>query len=44
MKIINFEIKKMIPLTYEEYESYLDHKNCRVCQKKFKDKHTNDKK
>ena len=43
MKIINFEKKKMIPLTTKEFESYFNHKNCHICKKKFEDKYTTDK-
>ena len=30
--LINFEKKKIITLTSEEYESYFNQANCRVCQ------------
>ena len=30
MKIINFEKKKIIPLTSKEYESYLYQKDCHI--------------
>ena len=43
MKIINFEKKKMIPLTHEEYESYLNQLSCHICRKRFDHKYTNDK-
>ena len=33
-KIINCE-KKIIPLTYEENESYKNRKVCYICKKKF---------
>ena len=33
LKIINFEKKKMIPLTHEEYESYLNQIKCPICKK-----------
>ena len=36
MKITNFEKKKMIQLTIEEYESHLNRINCHTCTKKFK--------
>ena len=35
MKIINYEKKEMIPLTYEETESYEMQKVCYICEKKF---------
>ena len=35
MKIINFEKKKMLPLTNQEYISYHDKKNCHICREKF---------
>ena len=31
VKITNFEKNKMIPLTDEEYESYLNNINCHIC-------------
>ena len=43
LKIINFEKKKMIPSTSEEYESYLNQANCHICKKKSEDKYTADK-
>ena len=43
MEIINFEKKKMIPLTHEGYESYLNQINYHVFKKKFDHKYTNDK-
>ena len=43
MKTINFEKKKMTPLTNQEYESYLNQRNCHICKKKFEHKYTNDK-
>ena len=33
MKIINFEKKKMIPLTSKNYEPYLHQTNCHICKK-----------
>ena len=33
MHIINFEKRKMILLTNEEYESYVNQTNCRICKK-----------
>ena len=36
MKIINFAKKKMIPLINEEYESYLNQKNCQFCKKNLR--------
>ena len=35
MKIINYEKKKMIPLTDEETESYEKQKVCYICEKEF---------
>ena len=35
MKRINFEKKKMIPLTNEEKESYEQQKVCHICEKEF---------
>ena len=35
MKIINYEKKKMIPLTDEEIESYEKQKVCYICEKEF---------
>ena len=35
MKIINFEKKKMLPFTNQEYISYHDKKNCHICREKF---------
>ena len=36
MEIINFEKKKeMMPLTYEENESYLKQKVCHICKKQL---------
>ena len=34
-KIINYEKKKMIPLTDEEKESFENHKICHICEKEF---------
>ena len=31
MKIINYEKKEMIPLTYEENKSYKEQKICHIC-------------
>ena len=33
MKIINFEKKKIIPITNKEYESYLNQINCHISKK-----------
>ena len=41
MKIINFEKKKMMALTNEEYESYLNQINHHICKKKCEHKYTN---
>ena len=35
MKIINYEKKEMIPLTYDEEESYEKQKVCYICKKEF---------
>ena len=35
MKIINCEKKEMIPLTYEEKESYENQEICHICGKEF---------
>ena len=37
MKIINYEKKKeeMIPLTYQENESYKEQEACHICEEKF---------
>ena len=32
IKIVNFEKKKMIPLTSEECKSYLNEINCHICK------------
>ena len=34
-KIINYEVKEMISLTYEENESYIKQKVCHICKKEF---------
>ena len=34
-KIINYEMKEMIPLTNEEEESYENQENCHICVKEF---------
>ena len=41
--IIDFEKKKMSPLTKEELKSYQDAKVCYICGKRFLKKFTNDK-
>ena len=35
MKIINYEEKEMIPLTYEENKSYKEQEACHICQEMF---------
>ena len=35
MKIIDYEKKEMIPLTYEENKSYKKQKVCYICKKRF---------
>ena len=40
-KIIKFENEEMIPLTLEEYKSYLNQINCNICKKKIDHKYTN---
>ena len=34
-KIINYEMKAMIPLTNEEKESYENQEICHICEKEF---------
>ena len=34
-KIMNYEIKEMIPLTYEENKSYKKQNICYICKKEF---------
>ena len=34
-KIINYEMKEMIPSTNEEEESYENQENCHICVKEF---------
>ena len=36
MKIIKFEKKKMMPLTNEERNSYLNQANCHICQESLR--------
>ena len=40
MRIINFEKKKTIPLTKEQWESHEKTKICYIFKRKFKRKHT----
>ena len=35
MKIVNYEEKEMIPLTYEENKSYKEQEACHICEEKF---------
>ena len=35
MKIVNYEEKEMIPLTYEENKSYKEQEACHICKEKF---------
>ena len=35
MKIINYEEKEMISLTYEENKSYKEQDKCHICEKFF---------
>ena len=35
MKIINYEEKEMIPLTFEENKSYEEQEACHVCEERF---------
>ena len=35
MKIINYEEKEMIPLTYEENKSYKEQEACHICGESF---------
>ena len=44
MKIINFKKKKMKLLTKEQPESYENAKICYICQEKFKNKYSKEKK
>ena len=41
--VIDFEKKKVLPLTKEELKSYQDGKACYICGKRFLKKFTNDK-
>ena len=34
-KLIDYQKKEMIPLTYEENESYKNQKVCYICKKRF---------
>ena len=43
MEMINFEKRKMIPLTNELKESYEKAEICYICKKLFEHKYTNDK-
>ena len=42
MKIINCEMKEMIPLTNEEKESYENQETCHICKKEFNDNKVRD--
>ena len=43
VKIISYEKKEMIPLTYEENKSYKEQETCHICEEKFcKDKDDED--
>ena len=44
MKIINFKKKKMKLLTKEQPESYENAKICYICQEKFENKYSKEKK
>ena len=35
IKIINYEEKEMLPLTYEENKSYKEQETCHICEGKF---------
>ena len=35
MKIINYESKEMIPLTYEENKTYKEQEACHICEEQF---------
>ena len=35
MKIINYEEKETIPLTYEESKSYIEEEACHICEEVF---------
>ena len=41
--VIDFEKKKMLPLTKEELKSYQDRKECHICRKKILQKFAKDK-
>ena len=41
MEIINYEKKKMIPLTDEEKRKYKKQKLCHICEKEFCDDKSN---
>ena len=43
MKIINYEKKEMIPLTYKEHKSYERQKLCYICEKGFSTDDNNNK-
>ena len=43
MKIINYEKKEMIPLTYKEHKSYERQKFCYICEKGFSTDDNNSK-
>ena len=43
MKIINFEKKKIIPLTNESQKSHEKANFCYICIKRLSNKHINDK-
>ena len=35
MKIVSYEEKEMIPLTYEQNKSYKEQEACHICEAKF---------
>ena len=35
MKIVSYEEKEMIPLTYEQNKSYKEQEACHICKAKF---------
>ena len=42
IKIINYEKKEMIPLTYEENKSYKEQEPCHICEEKFCEDNNNE--
>ena len=44
MEIINFEKKKIIPLTCKECKLYASHDNCHICRNKIQEEEEADDK